>query len=158
MMALQPLLGGGRLAHSWTRSLTLNWENTMRAMEATGPETLRLVDVELPEPGRTEILVRVRAAGVNPADWKQRARAVEPFIPGYDVAGVVESVGLGVTLFAPGDEVYGMPRFPPPAKAYADYVTAPSRHFARKPAGLSFAEAAGLPLVSLTAWQALVDT
>jgi NADPH:quinone reductase-like Zn-dependent oxidoreductase len=130
----------------------------MRAMESTGPEALRLIDVERPEPGLTEVLVRVRAAGVNPADWKLRAGAKEPFVPGFDVAGVVESVGLGVTLFAPGDEVYGMPRFPHPAKAYADYVTAPSRHFARKPAGLSFTEAAGLPLVSLTAWQALVDT
>jgi NADPH:quinone reductase-like Zn-dependent oxidoreductase len=67
-------------------------------------------------------------------------------------------VAPGVTRFAPGDEVFGMPWFPREAAAYAEYVTAPSRHFARKPAGLGHVEAGGLPLAGLTAWQVLVDT
>jgi NADPH:quinone reductase-like Zn-dependent oxidoreductase len=139
----------------------------MRAISqdvAGGPEVLHLVEVARPVPGPTEVLVRVQAASVNPADWKTRARGrfrdgVEPpFTLGFDVAGVVEEVGAGVTVWAPGDEVFGMPRFPHPAGAYAEYVTAPARHFARRPAGLDAVRAAALPLAALTAWQALVDT
>src|SRR5206468_9051777 len=66
--------------------------------------------------------------------------------------------GYGVTTFTPGDRVFGMPWFPRVAGAYAEFVAAPSRQFAHMPDGLSFAEAAALPLASLTAWQALVDT
>ncbi|KJS62147.1 NADP-dependent oxidoreductase [Streptomyces rubellomurinus] len=141
--------------------------DTMRAISqdtAGGPEVLRLVDAARPEPGRGEVLVRVHAAGVNPADWKTRSRGVfangatPPFTLGWDVSGVVEAVGPGVAIHRPGDEVYGMPRFPHPAGGYAEYVTAPARHFAPRPEGLSHVEAAGLPLAALTAWQALVDT
>jgi NADPH:quinone reductase-like Zn-dependent oxidoreductase len=74
------------------------------------------------------------------------------------VAGVVEALGRGVTRFAPGDRVFGMPRFPREAAAYAEYVTSPSRQLARTPEGLSDVEAAALPLAGLTAWQALVET
>jgi NADPH:quinone reductase-like Zn-dependent oxidoreductase len=127
-----------------------------------GPEVLRLAEVERPEPMGTEVLVRVRAAGVNPVDWVTRAGSGYldsfPLTVGWDVSGVVEETGLGVTRFAPGDEVFGMPWFPRQAAAYAEYVTAPSRQLARKPSGLSHAEAAGLPLAGLTAWQVLVDT
>jgi NADPH:quinone reductase-like Zn-dependent oxidoreductase len=130
-----------------------------------GPEVLVLVDVEKPAPLPTEVLVKVHAAGVNPVDWKTRAGGgmagvlgAPPFILGWDVSGVVEEVGFGVTTFKPGDEVYGMPWFPRAASAYAEYVTAPSRHFARKPTNLGHVEAAALPLAVLTAWQALVDT
>ncbi|MCO5969255.1 NADP-dependent oxidoreductase [Actinoallomurus soli] len=128
-----------------------------------GPEVLRIAEVERPEPGLLEILVRVHAAGVNPTDWKTRARGTSmtgvPLPrPGFDVSGVVEAVGRGVTLYEPGDEVFGMPRFPHPAGAYAEYVTAPARHFARKPAGIDHVQAAALPLAALTAWQGLVDT
>jgi NADPH:quinone reductase-like Zn-dependent oxidoreductase len=140
----------------------------MRAVQLDGfggPEVLELREVDRPAPVPTEVLVRVHAAGVNPVDWKTRAAgafldalASPPYTLGWDVSGVVEEVGLGVSRFRPGDEVYGMPRFPWQAGAYADYVTAPSRHFARKPAGLSHVEAAALPLGGLTAWQALVDT
>jgi NADPH:quinone reductase-like Zn-dependent oxidoreductase len=137
----------------------------MRAIvqrEFGGPEVLELADVPKPEPGPTEVLVRVRAAGINPVDWKTRAgRAFVRELPltvGWDVAGEVEAVGAGVTRFAPGDRVFGMPRFPRPAGGYAEYVTAPSRQFARTPDGLSDVEAAALPLAALTAWQALVDT
>ncbi|MDI2130671.1 NADP-dependent oxidoreductase [Yinghuangia seranimata] len=140
---------------------------TMRAVSqdtAGGPEVLKVVEVPRPAPGPIEVLVRVHAAGVNPADWKTRTRGVftggakPPFTLGWDVSGVVEAVGGGVTLFQPGDEVYGMPLFPHPAGAYAEYVVAPPRHFARKPRGLSHLEAGALPLAALTAWQALVDT
>jgi NADPH:quinone reductase-like Zn-dependent oxidoreductase len=127
-----------------------------------GPEVLRLVERDRPEPEGTEVLVRVHAAGVNPVDWKTRAGhgllQALPLTLGWDVSGVVEQTGLGVTRFSPGDEVFGMPWFPRQAGAYAQYVTAPSRQFARKPAALTHTEAAGLPLAGLTAWQVLADT
>jgi NADPH:quinone reductase-like Zn-dependent oxidoreductase len=127
-----------------------------------GPEVLELVEVPRPAPVPTEVLVRVRAAGVNPVDWKTRARGGflgdPPFTVGWDVAGVVEEVGFGVTRFAPGDRVFGMPRFPREAAAYAEYATSPSRQLARTPEELSDVEAAALPLAGLTAWQALVET
>ncbi|MEU1021724.1 NADP-dependent oxidoreductase [Streptomyces sp. NPDC005904] len=127
------------------------------------PENLVPVEVDRPEPGLTEILVRVHAAGVNPVDWKTRAEGAfgtwgDTPILGYDVSGVVEEVGPGVTLYSPGDEVFGMPRFPEQAGGYAEYVVAPARRFAPKPVGLSHVEAAALPLAALTAWQGLVET
>ena len=129
-----------------------------------GPEVLELGEAEIPEPLPTEIRVRVGAAGVNPVDWKTRAgggmAAVlgpPPFTVGWDVAGTVDAVGPGVTRFAVGDAVFGMPWFPRQAGAYAEFVTAPSRHFAHRPAGQSEVEAAGLSLAGLTAWQCLVD-
>lgn len=138
----------------------------MRAIvvnEWGGPENLVEREIERPEPGLGEILVRVHAAGVNPVDWKTRAGGAlitwgEIPIVGWDVSGTVEAVGPGVTLHAPGDEVYGMPHFPRQAGGYAQYVAAPARHFARKPASLDHVQAAALPLAALTAWQALVDT
>lgn len=127
-----------------------------------GPEVLRVVEVDRPEPGISEVLVRVHAAGVNPTDLWHRATGgllgETPVRLGWDVSGVVEAVGLGVTMFQPGDEVFGMPRLPQPAGTYAEYVTSPARHLARKPAALSHVEAAALPLAALTAYQSLVDT
>lgn len=128
-----------------------------------GPEVLTETELDRPEPGMGEILVRVHAAGVNPVDWKTRASgALIPWGPvpavGWDVSGTVEAVGPGVTLFQPGDEVFGMPRFPAQAGGYAEYVTATARHFARKPETLDHVQAAALPLAALTAWQALTDT
>jgi NADPH:quinone reductase-like Zn-dependent oxidoreductase len=126
------------------------------------PEVLQLVELPDPEPGPTEVLVRVAAAGVNPVDWKTRAKGgflgEPPFTVGWDVAGTVERIGFGVTRFAPGDRVFGMPRFPREAAAYAELVTAPSRQFAPMPDELSWSEATALPLGALTAWQTLVDT
>lgn len=138
----------------------------MRAMvvsEWGGPGTLVEREIERPEPGLSEILVRVHAAGVNPVDWKTRASGAliawgEVPIVGWDVSGTVEAVGPGVTLYRPGDEVYGMPSFPRQAGGYAEYVVGPARHFAPKPASLDHVQAAALPLAALTAWQALVDT
>lgn len=137
----------------------------MRAVvqdELGGPEVLHLAEVERPEPGPTEILVRVHAAGVNPTDWKSRESGgltglKPPFILGWDVSGTVEAVGAGVRLYAPGDEVYGMPRFPHQAGGYGQYVTAPARQFDFKPQSLTHVEAAAVPLTGLTAYQALVD-
>jgi NADPH:quinone reductase-like Zn-dependent oxidoreductase len=141
--------------------------HTMRAVtirEFGGPEVLTVDEVARPEPLPTEVLVRVHAAGVNPVDWKTRqgqgmaGLQTFPLIPGWDVSGVVEEVGFGVTTLAPGDEVYGMPWFPRAAGGYAEYVTAPARQWARKPAVVDHAHAAAVPLAALTAWQTLVDT
>lgn len=129
------------------------------------PDVLQLEQVARPEPVPTEVLVRVHAAGVNPVDWKTRAGGgmagllgEPPFILGWEVSGVVEQVGFGVTTLQPGDEVYAMPWFPRAAGGYAQFVTAPARQFARKPAGVTHEQAAAVPLAGLTAWQALVDT
>jgi NADPH:quinone reductase-like Zn-dependent oxidoreductase len=133
--------------------------------ELGGPEVLRIEEVEMPKPIPTEVQVRVRAAGVNPVDFKTRAgRGMAPvlgdppFTIGWDVCGEVTAVGGGVTRFEVGDEVFGMPWFPREAGAYAEYVTAPSRHFEHKPHALSIVEAGALPLAGLTAWQVVVDT
>jgi NADPH:quinone reductase-like Zn-dependent oxidoreductase len=138
---------------------------TMRAIRQErlgGPEVLELVRVPRPNPRPTEVLVRVAAAGVNPVDWKVRSGGgflgQPPFTVGWDVAGVIEEVGFGVTRFSPGDRVFGMPRFPGEAAAYAEYVTSPSRQLAGVAEGLGDVEAAALPLAGLTAWQALVET
>jgi NADPH:quinone reductase-like Zn-dependent oxidoreductase len=140
----------------------------MRAVvlrEFGGPEVLRAEEVAEPAPIPTEVKVRVHAAGVNPVDFKTRAgkgmarvMGEPPLIVGWDVSGTVVEVGGGVTRFRVGDEVFGMPWFPRQAGAYAEYVTAPSRHFAAKPGVLSHEEAAALPLAGLTAWQIVVDT
>lgn len=130
-----------------------------------GPEVLHGVRAPVPEPIPTEVRVRVRAAGVNPVDAKTRSgggmAAVlgsPPFVLGWDVAGVVDEVGRGVTRFRVGDRVLGMPRFPRAAGAYAEHVVAPSRHFVATPPDLDDVHAAALPLAALTAWQSLVDT
>jgi NADPH:quinone reductase-like Zn-dependent oxidoreductase len=139
--------------------------NTMRAIGQDvlgGPEVLREVELERPAPRPNEVLVRVRAAGVNPTDWKHRANGgflgEPPFVLGWDVSGVVEAVGIGVARFRPGDEVFGMLPYPFGHGSHAEYVTGPARAFAPKPAGIDHTQAGALPLVSLTAWQALVET
>jgi NADPH:quinone reductase-like Zn-dependent oxidoreductase len=127
-----------------------------------GPEVLVPVQLEAPTPISTEVLVEVHAAGVNPVDHKTRSGSgvarwagPPPFVPGWDVAGVVVDAGYGVTRFSPGDRVFGVPRFPRAAGAYAEYVTAPSLQLSLIPDGLAFEEAAAIPLAALTAWQAL---
>jgi NADPH:quinone reductase-like Zn-dependent oxidoreductase len=144
--------------------MTMSTQNTMRAISQDvlgGPEVLKEVEVERPAPRPNEVLVRVRAAGVNPTDWKHRATGgflgEPPFVLGWDVSGVVEAVGIGVAAFAPGDEVFGMLPYPFGHGSHAEYVIAPVRALARKPAGIDHVQAGALPLVSLTAWQALVE-
>ena len=131
----------------------------------TGVQTCALPIFERPEAYPTEVLVRVAAVGINPVDWKTRRApylpAIQgdpPLILGWDVAGTIEEVSDRVTRFAPGDRVFGMPWFPRLARAYAEYVTSPSRQLARTPDALTDEQAGGLPLAGLTAWQSLVDT
>jgi NADPH:quinone reductase-like Zn-dependent oxidoreductase len=97
---------------------------------------------------------------VNAFDWLVRRHGfwfTTPWVPGWDVSGVVASVPAGENRFQVGDEVFGMPHLPRPAGAYAEYVTAPARHFARKPANVDHAHAAAVPLAALTAWQVLTE-
>ncbi|MFB7367922.1 NADP-dependent oxidoreductase [Streptomyces hydrogenans] len=126
------------------------------------PEVLEQVLLPRPAPGPGQILVAVRAAGVNPTDWKHRAAGLFlgrlPLVLGWDVSGVVEAVGFGVTLFKPGDEVFGMLPYPHGVGSHAEYVTGPARAFAAKPAGIDHVQAGALPLAALTAYQAIVDT
>lgn len=129
-----------------------------------GPGVLRLQEV--PVPGithDTDVLVRLRAAGLNPVDAKLRQNPGSYSIPfpvvlGFDGAGVVESTGRAVTRFAPGDEVYFChPSFGGRSGCYASYTVVPEILLARKPARLSFAEAAAVPLALITAWESLFD-
>ncbi|MCC9312449.1 NADP-dependent oxidoreductase [Kitasatospora sp. RB6PN24] len=140
---------------------------TMRAIRQHsfgGPEVLKIEEVPRPEPLWTEVLIRVHAAGVNPVDCKTRSgggilatQGPLPFTIGWDVSGEVVAIGSGVTRFKVGDQVYGMVNFPRVGAGYAEYVTADSRQLAPKPSVLSHEEAAGVPLVALTAWQSLVS-
>ncbi|MCF4137592.1 NADP-dependent oxidoreductase [Streptomyces sp. Tue 6430] len=128
-----------------------------------GPEVLEYGEVRDPKVGPDTVLVKVRAAAVNPVDWKCRAGyldgvldAVFPVIPGWDVSGVVVRPGAAVTEFSVGDEVIGYVREDFLSRGtLAEYVAAPVRTLARKPRNLTWEEAAGLPLVGLTAYQVL---
>jgi NADPH:quinone reductase-like Zn-dependent oxidoreductase len=125
-------------------------------------DVLTLTDGPPPVPLATEILVRVHAVGVNPVEAFIRSGGFPllgppPFVLGWEISGVVAQVVPGTERFKVGDEVYGMPLFPRQAGGYAEYVAAPSRMFAHKPASLDHAHAAALPLAGLTAWQGLVE-
>ncbi|WP_328616905.1 NADP-dependent oxidoreductase [Amycolatopsis sp. NBC_00355] len=125
-----------------------------------GPEVLTVVDAPAPRAIPTEVLVRVKAIGLNPLEARLRAGEFPllgrpPFTLGWDISGVVEEAQTW--RFRPGDEVFGMPMFPRAANAYAEFVSAPALHLTRKPASLSHVEASALPVVGLTAWQGLVD-
>ncbi|WP_441343074.1 NADP-dependent oxidoreductase [Nocardia sp.] len=154
----------GKLGDMSEQSISI--PETMRAISQDvlgGPEVLHEVERPVPQPGPSEILVRVRATALNPTDWGHRSRTglflpEPPFVLGWDVSGEVVAIGVGVTLFEPGDEVFGMLPYPHGHGAAAEYVTGPARAFARKPAGLSHIQAAAIPLAALTAWQVLVDT
>ncbi|MHC5257110.1 NADP-dependent oxidoreductase [Streptomyces sp. UC4497] len=128
-----------------------------------GPEVLEYGEIPDPKVGPDSVLVKVRAAAVNPVDRHCRAGHLDalldpvfPVIPGWDVAGVVVQPGVAVTEFAPGDEVIGYVREDFLSRGtFAEYVAAPVRTLARKPRNLTFEEAAGLPLAGLTALQVL---
>ncbi|MFI9829972.1 NADP-dependent oxidoreductase [Streptomyces sp. NPDC051913] len=129
-----------------------------------GPEVLAYGDVRDPKVGVDAVLVKVRAAAVNPVDWHCREGHLDrildpvfPVVPGWDVSGVVVQLGVSVTEFEVGDEVIGYVREDFLSRGtFAQYVAAPVRTLARKPRNLSFEEAAGLPLTGLTAYQVLV--
>ncbi|MGW7019872.1 NADP-dependent oxidoreductase [Streptomyces decoyicus] len=128
-----------------------------------GPDVLEYTDRPEPKVGPDSFLIRVKAAGVNPVDWKIVAGYLDPMMdvhfpltPGWDVAGVVEAVGADATEYEVGDEVIGYVRKDEVQRGtYAELVAAPVRTLARKPASLSWQQAAGLPLAGLTAYQAL---
>lgn len=137
----------------------------MRAMVLPrfgGDDLFEACEVERPTPAPGEVLVRIVATSVNPVDAKLRAdgswaRLRPPVILGYDVAGVVEEVGPGVSAFRPGDEVFYTPEiFANQHGSYAEYNAVSASIVARKPAGLSFEEAAAIPLAGGTAWESIV--
>jgi NADPH:quinone reductase-like Zn-dependent oxidoreductase len=140
----------------------------MKAMvihEFGGRDVLKYTDLPTPEPGEGEVLVRVRAAGVNPVDWKIRAGYLKDFLPhkfpiilGWDLAGIVEKVGYSARRFKPGDEVYAYCRRPIVQHGtYAEYVAIPESYLALRPRAISFEEAASIPLAALTAYQSVYD-
>lgn len=128
-----------------------------------GPEVMRFEDFEPARPGDGEVLVRVRAAAANPYDWKVRNGEMKimtgqtfPRGMGYDFAGVVEAVGHGVTRLGVGDDVLGAAQIKA-SGAFADMVVADENGVAKKPAGLSFEEAAAIPTIGVAALQAVVN-
>jgi len=124
-----------------------------------GPDVLELEEVPRPQPAPDEVLVKVYASGVNPVDWKIRQGYRQhplPFIPGWDVSGVVEEAGRNVTDFRTGDEVYGRPDTSRNG-SYAEYITVKAIELGRKPTSIDHIRAAAIPLAGLTAWQALFE-
>ena len=126
-----------------------------------GPAVLKYEDVPRPHPGPGEVLVRVHAAGVNPVDWKIREGHLQemlhhtfPLILGWDVSGVVEGLGSGLTRLKLGDEVYSRPDIARDG-AYAEFIVMKESEVALKPRSLDHLHAAALPLVGLTSWQTL---
>ncbi len=131
----------------------------IRVHDYGGPEALVLERVPRPEPKAGQVLVRLKAAGVNPADWKMREGYYKqfmplplPWIPGLEAAGIVEAVGAGVTTLQSGQAVYG-----PIGNSYAEYAVAEAADLFTKPAHLSFEQVASVPVGALTAWQAVIE-
>jgi NADPH:quinone reductase-like Zn-dependent oxidoreductase len=135
----------------------------VRIHEFGGRDVLRVEQAPRPAPGTGEMLVRVHAAGVNPVDWKVRQaggrmlNAKLPFTLGYDVSGVVEEMGEGLSQFEVGDEVFAYLSLSR-GGGYAEYAIVKFDEAAKKPKNIAHVEAAGVPLAALTAWQALFDT
>lgn len=137
-------------------------DQTMQAAlinEYGGPEQIVIQSVPRPEPKPGEVFVRLKAAGVNPADWKIRAGYFKEFMPlqfpwiiGIEGAGVIEAVGAGVITLKPGQAVFG-----PINNSYAEYAVAPASEVFPKPQPLSFEQAASVPVGALTAWQAVIE-
>ncbi|MDB5444435.1 MAG: oxidoreductase [Phenylobacterium sp.] len=132
----------------------------VRIHEFGGPDALKLDDLPKPRPGPGEVLVRVLAASVNPVDYKIRqggylSADALPLTLGRDIAGLVETVGDGVTGFQPGDAIYAM--LDRSHGGYAEYVAEKAENCAKKPERLDFIRAAAVPLAGLTAWQGLFD-
>ncbi len=129
-----------------------------------GRDQLKFTDVEKPIPGEGEVLVRIKAAGVNPVDFKiregflkERMPNILPLIPGWDMAGEVESCGYSARRFSPGDRVFAYARRPVIQKGtYAQYIALPESYVAHMPKDLSYKEAASIPLACLTAYQSVI--
>jgi NADPH:quinone reductase-like Zn-dependent oxidoreductase len=132
--------------------------------EYGGPEVLKYEEVPRPEPKENEILVRVIAAAVNPVDAIIRSRKFAeyfrtklPLVPGYDIAGIVDKTGAKITKFKEGDSVYAFIGLKN-GGGYAEYAVATEQEASAKPKALTYEQAAAVPLVASTAWQALIDT
>jgi NADPH:quinone reductase-like Zn-dependent oxidoreductase len=123
----------------------------MQAVEVRANGALTVETRPVPRPGAGEVLIRVRAAGVNPVDWKSAVRRIG-MVPGTDVSGTIDSVGEGVTGWKPGDQVLGFAR---QSGSYAEYAVIPVTSLARKPKSLTFEQAAGVPIAAETAYRAL---
>ena len=126
-----------------------------------GPDAFVLRDLPQPVPGAGQVLVRVHATSINPLDYQVRRGDYTDYVPlpaitGHDISGVVEEVGDGVAAFVPGDEVWYTPQIFDGPGSYAEYHVAAENIVGKKPASLSHLEAATLPLVGGTAWEALV--
>lgn len=138
--------------------------DTMQAVQIRnfgGHSVLELNNIEIPTQNENEVLIKIRAASVNPVDWKIREGYLQPILNhslpltlGWDVSGEIIAVGANVTHLNVGDAVYSRPDI---AKngSYAEYMTATANEVARKPLTLTWQEAAGVPLAALTAWQSL---
>jgi len=154
----------GATSEKKSASATSQTMKAIRIHNYGGPEVLQYEDAPRPEPQAGEVLVRVHAAGVNPIDWKVREGHMKDFWPhklplilGWDLSGVVEELGRGVSRFKIGDEVYSVPD-PTRNGAYADYIVVREPELALKPNSLHHIRAAAVPLAALTAWQSLFDT
>ncbi len=134
--------------------------NAIQVHDYGDTDQLKLEQIPQPEPQEGEVLVRVYAAGVNPIDWKLRSGLMKafwpstfPYVPGTELAGVVEKVGPGLSIFQPGQEVFGRSS----NGSYAQYSIAPAHALALKPKALSFDEAVTIPVGATTAWQGIFD-
>jgi len=133
--------------------------------EFGGPEKVTIGTIDVPELKEGEVLVRIKAAGVNPVDYAVREGYLKDFlpqnfptIPGWDMAGVVEDRGFAARRFEIGDEIYAYVRRPTVQYGtFAEYIVIPESYLANRPKNISWEEAAGIPLVGLTAYQSLYD-
>ena len=136
----------------------------IRVHEFGGPEVMQLDELPIPVPAADEILLKVYASSVNPADYIIRQGGNELLRPllklpmglGLDAAGIVEATGSDVTNFKKGDKVYGVPNFPGDG-SYAEYLAARANQFTRMPNNITFNEAGALPSCALIAWNAIID-
>lgn len=126
----------------------------MQAVEVRMSGALTVETRPVPRPGPNEVLIKVRAAGVNPVDWKAAGRRIG-MIPGTDVSGTIDTLGEGVTGWKVGEPVMGFAR---QSGGYAEYAVIPVDSLARKPKPLSFEQAAGVPIAGETAWRSLHET
>jgi NADPH:quinone reductase-like Zn-dependent oxidoreductase len=140
--------------------MTSSTMQAVRAHDYGSPDVLELEEAPLPEPGADQVLMRLKAAGVNPVDWKVRSGMYKqfmpvqfPWTPGIDGAGTIEAIGVNVTQLKKGQAVFGIV-----TGGYAEYALASAVDIQPKPENISFEEAASIPVGALTAWSAVIDT
>jgi NADPH:quinone reductase-like Zn-dependent oxidoreductase len=147
------------------RGLLTVWASLASVAALSAPDKMQAVEVRMsgaltvetrpvPRPGPNEVLIKVRAAGVNPVDWKAAARRIG-MVPGTDVSGTIDTLGEGVTGWKVGEPVLGFAR---QSGSYAEYAVIPVDSLARKPKSLSFEQAAGVPIAGETAYRSLHET